>query len=99
MTTHAADAVTVPDSPRYLTLEQAAEELGVTAQTVRLWIDDGAFPGYQLGKVIRVRRDEVEAWVERNRVEATGKMRARANRLRRGEEGEDGEQGEPDEGS
>ena len=45
-----------------------AEYLGVTQRLVYKLIDQGQLPAYKLGRVIRVRRVDAEAYLEANRV-------------------------------
>ena len=76
MAAGAADA----QNPRYLTLEQVAEELHVTPQTLRLRVDDPdvGLRGYQLGdRVIRILRVDLEAWIEQEAAKKTGERRDR----------------------
>lgn len=47
----------------------AAGTLGVTVRTLYRLIDQGAVPAYRFGRVIRLRRSEVEAFIEASRVE------------------------------
>jgi len=55
-----------PSKRRYITLEQAAELLGVTSRTVRTRISDGTFTGYRLlgGRSLRLDANEIMAQVE-----------------------------------
>ncbi len=48
---------------------EAAEFLGVTLRTLYRFIDDGDIPAYKFGRVIRVRRRDVEDFIERSRIE------------------------------
>jgi len=48
-----------------LAVPKVAAELGVTAQTIRNWIDHGVLPAARFGHVYRVRREDVEALRER----------------------------------
>ena len=61
-------AVTVEDSPAYVSMEQAAELLQVSARTIRRRVADGSLPAYRLGDApssrMRLRVDELLAWVE-----------------------------------
>ena len=61
-------AVTVEDSPAYVSMEQAAELLQVSARTIRRRVADGSLPAYRLGDApssrVRLRVDELLAWVE-----------------------------------
>jgi excisionase family DNA binding protein len=53
-----------------LTVPQVAEEFQVTAQTIRNWIDQGVLPAVRVGRAFRVRREEVEALLERASAES-----------------------------
>jgi excisionase family DNA binding protein len=54
-----------------LTVPQVAEEFQVTAQTIRNWIDHGVLPAVRVGRAFRVRREDVDALVERARAESS----------------------------
>jgi excisionase family DNA binding protein len=50
---------------RLLTTEEVAEWLQMPADTVRQWRADRTGPrGYKLGRHVRYRREDVEAWLE-----------------------------------
>jgi excisionase family DNA binding protein len=49
---------------RLLTVPQVAEELQVTSQTIRNWIDAGTLPG----RAFRLRRADVDTLLDRSRV-------------------------------
>jgi excisionase family DNA binding protein len=46
----------------------AATMLGVRARTVRDLIDAGRLPAYRVGRVIKVRLEDLEAFLDRHRV-------------------------------
>lgn len=48
-------------SPAYLTVRQAAEYLGCSEGTVRNWITAGEVPAYQWGRIVRLKRHELDA--------------------------------------
>jgi excisionase family DNA binding protein len=48
-----------------LTVPQVADELQVTAQTIRNWIGQGTLPAVRIGRAFRVRRADVDALLER----------------------------------
>ena len=49
----------------WMSLESIAEELGMPIRTIYSWRSRGEGPrGYRLGKHIRVRRTDLEAWLE-----------------------------------
>ena len=54
--------------PRLLTLQQAAEELGLKVWTLRRAIWDGDLAQMRIGRVIRIDRKDLEAWLERQKV-------------------------------
>ncbi|MBN9611004.1 MAG: hypothetical protein BGO26_16700 [Actinobacteria bacterium 69-20] len=48
--------------PRYVSIEIAAEMLGVTVRSIRRWIADGTIPASRIGsKVVRIREDDLLA--------------------------------------
>jgi excisionase family DNA binding protein len=47
----------------------AADFLGVGLRTLYKFIDDGKLPGYRFGRVIRLKRADVEAFIESCRIE------------------------------
>lgn len=53
----------------WLSTEQAARILGVTVRTVYKFIDDGALPAYRFGRVIRLQRDELDAFIDSCRIQ------------------------------
>ena len=53
----------------WMGVPEAAEHLGVAVRTVYKFIDEGHIPGYKLGRVIRVRTADVDAFLESNRIE------------------------------
>jgi excisionase family DNA binding protein len=48
-----------------LTVPQVAGQFQVTAQTIRNWIDQGVLPAVRVGRAFRVRREDVDALLER----------------------------------
>jgi excisionase family DNA binding protein len=57
-------------APQLLTVPQVAEQLQVTAQTIRNWIDSGALPAVRIGRAFRVRSEDVDALLERASAES-----------------------------
>ena len=49
----------------YLSVKQAAELVGVAEATIRGWVNTGALPKHGAFRVLRVRRDELEAFLRR----------------------------------
>jgi excisionase family DNA binding protein len=48
-----------------LTVAQVAEELQVTAQTIRNWIEGGVLGAVRVGRAYRVRRTDLDALLDR----------------------------------
>lgn len=48
----------------YCTIKEVAETVGVHSNTVRNWIDSGDLKAYKLGKVIRIRKEDLEAFAK-----------------------------------
>lgn len=48
---------------------EAADYLGITTRTLYKFIDEGKLPGYRVGRVIRLKASDVEAFVETLRIE------------------------------
>ena len=53
---------------KWLSTNQAANELGVTVRTVYRFLDEGDLPGYRFGRVLRIKAADVEAFAEAHRV-------------------------------
>lgn len=49
----------------YLTAKAAAEIVGVHPTAIRRWVWRGALPGYRAGRLMRVRLDELKAFLGR----------------------------------
>lgn len=48
----------------WLSSSQTGERLGVSLRTVYSFINDGILPAYRFGRVIRIRVDDVDAFIE-----------------------------------
>lgn len=53
----------------WLSTQDAARRLGVTPRTLYRFIDLGDLPAYRLGRVIRLKADDVDAFIEASRIE------------------------------
>jgi excisionase family DNA binding protein len=61
--------VTVRNVPKsaddeWLGTQDAAAQLGITARTLYRLIDEGSIDAYKLGRVLRIRRADVTAYLE-----------------------------------
>lgn len=49
-------------------MQRAAHVLGVVPRTVYRLINDGQLPGYKIGRVVRVRSDDLERYLDSARI-------------------------------
>ncbi len=62
-----AGQVSTPDSNDeivWMTTQEAARRMGVTPRTLYRFIDDGGIPAYKMGRVFRVKKSDVDAYIE-----------------------------------
>ena len=59
----------VHESEKFLTVFEVASLLSVKPSTVYQWVSLGEIPHYRLGRIVRFRRKDLEAWVENFRKE------------------------------
>lgn len=57
------------DSTQWLGTTEAAERLGVVPRTLYRMIDEGQIPAYKMGRVIRVKAADLDAFLETTRVQ------------------------------
>lgn len=53
----------------WLSTKDAAAALGITSRTLYRFINQGDLPAYRFGRVIRVKRVDVDAFIEQARIE------------------------------
>lgn len=53
---------------RWLSTAEAARRLGITPRTLYRFIDEGQLPAYRFGRVIRLKEDEVDQFIEQCRI-------------------------------
>jgi excisionase family DNA binding protein len=58
----------VADAPVWLGTQEAARHLGITTRTLYRLIDEGQIAAFKLGRVLRLRLADVEAFLESSRV-------------------------------
>jgi len=49
---------------RWMSLEEIAKHLGVSKDTIRIWIKKETIPYHKVGRKYKFRISEVDAWVE-----------------------------------
>jgi excisionase family DNA binding protein len=68
--------MSAPESPSeqqddisWLSTADAASRLGITPRTLYRFIDEGQLPAYRFGRVIRLKANEVDDFIESCRIE------------------------------
>jgi excisionase family DNA binding protein len=52
----------------WLGTREAAARTGVTLRTLYRFIDEGLLPAYKFGRVIRLKQDDVDVFIESSRI-------------------------------
>ena len=53
-----------PENENWSTIDEVAEHLRVTKDTIRAWIREGKIPNYKVGKQYRFMLSEIDEWVK-----------------------------------
>ena len=61
------------DPLEWLSTAEAAKRLGITPRTLYRFIDEGQLAAYRFGRVIRLKQDDVDAYIDNCRI-APGTM-------------------------
>ena len=61
----------------YLTIEQAADRLGMSARFVRRLVAQRRIPFHKLGRCVRISRDDLDAFAASTRVETIDRVTLR----------------------
>ena len=56
------------DAIRWMSTKEASDYLGVNLRTLYRFIDEGDLAAYKFGRVIRLKEDDVVAFVEQSRI-------------------------------
>lgn len=62
------DCATMATPITWLSTADAAKYLGITPRTLYRFIDEGHIPGYRFGRVIRLKQDDVDSFIENSRI-------------------------------
>jgi excisionase family DNA binding protein len=54
---------------RLLSIDEAAKLLGVKRSTLYAWVSQRRIPYLKVGRLVRFRAEEIDKWLERNKVE------------------------------
>ncbi len=58
----------VSDEIVWMSTQEAARRLGVTARTLYRFVDEDLLPAYKMGRVLRLKASDVDDFIERSRV-------------------------------
>jgi excisionase family DNA binding protein len=50
-------------SEKWLSVEEIAEHLGISKETIYRWLEKGKIPAHRVGKLWKFRPSEVDEWV------------------------------------
>ena len=53
----------MPDTQRWISVDQVAEHLGVSRDTIYRWIDKRGLPAHKVGRFWKLQLREVDEWV------------------------------------
>jgi excisionase family DNA binding protein len=53
----------------WLSTQEAARRLGITPRTLYRLVDEGSVPAYKMGRVIRLKLADVDAFMEASRIQ------------------------------
>ena len=56
------------ETARWLSTKEAAGRLGVTLRSLYRFIDEGGLVAYKFGRVIRLKEDDVDAFIDSSRI-------------------------------
>jgi len=51
------------NSDKWLSVEDIADHLGISKETVYRWLKEGSIPAHRIGKLWKFRTSEVDHWV------------------------------------
>jgi excisionase family DNA binding protein len=57
---------------RWLSVEEIAEHLGVTKDSVYRWIERNELPAHKVGKLWKFKKEEVDEWVRSGHAHGDG---------------------------
>ena len=63
---------------RWLSVEEIAEHLGVSKDTVYSWISSKGMPGHRVGRFLNFKKEEIDDWVRAGEAAAANLRGSRA---------------------
>jgi excisionase family DNA binding protein len=61
--------MTSPADIEWLSTQEASRRLGITTRTLYRFVDQGDLPAYRMGRVIRLKATDIDAFIEGSRIE------------------------------
>jgi excisionase family DNA binding protein len=58
----------IPVDDRWLSTQEAAARIGITSRTLYRRIDEGDLPAYKIGRLIKLKCSEVDAFIDAQRI-------------------------------
>lgn len=56
------------DVEKWVNLQEVADHLSLSKDTVRTWIKEGKLPAYKAGKMYKFKLSEVDEWVREGKI-------------------------------
>lgn len=60
---------------RWLSVDEIADYLGISKDTVYTWIPNKGLPGHRIGRFWKFKRTEIDEWVQRGKAADAEKRR------------------------
>ena len=57
---------------KFFTVQELADSLNVHPNTIRNWINSGDLKSYKLGNALRISKEDLEKFLEKNKQEQRG---------------------------
>lgn len=65
-----ATVVAMPSADiEWLSTQEASRRLGITTRTLYRFVDQGDLPAYRMGRVIRLKATDIDAFIDASRIE------------------------------
>jgi excisionase family DNA binding protein len=55
----------------FISIKEAAKLLDIKESTLYVWAERGEIPSYKFGRLVRLKKDDIEAWAESRKVIAS----------------------------
>lgn len=63
-----AEETNTNDVEKWVNLQEVADHLSLSKDTVRTWIKEGKLPAYKAGKMYKFKLSEVDEWVREGKI-------------------------------